>query len=140
MSTFSHPEHYPEPHQSGVHNEARDPNSSHIACLSGIPLHHEEFLHKLQSYSSHYGKTKLTIASYNSLLSKWASWCEQRNRDPTAGPVEDVAYFLAGLHAEGYQYQSFNACCSAISSIHEGVERAERRTTSLGFTYTERRI
>ena len=63
-----------------------------------------------------------TNSSYNSLFSKWASWCEQRNRDPTAGPVEDVVNFLAELYAEGYQYRSLNAYRSAISSIHERVE------------------
>jgi len=63
-----------------------------------------------------------TNCSYNSLFAKWVSWCEQRNRDPTVGPVEDVVNFLAELHAEGYQYRSLNAYCSAISSIHERVE------------------
>ena len=61
-------------------------------------------------------------SSYNSLFSKWPSWCERRNRDPTAGPVEDIVNFLAELHAEGYQYRSLNAYRSAISSIHERVE------------------
>lgn len=31
--------------------------------ISGIPLHHEEFLHKLQSYSSHYGEATPTVAT-----------------------------------------------------------------------------
>ena len=127
LATSSHPGHYPEPYQSGAHNKARGPNASHMACLSGIPSHHEEFLHKLQSYSSHYGKTKLTVASCSSLLSKWASCCEQRNRDPIVEPVEDVAYLLVGLHAEGYQYRSLIAYHSAISSIHEWVEQSIRQ-------------
>jgi len=42
-----------------------------------------------------------TNSSYNSLFAKWARWCEQRSRDPIAGPVEDVVNFLAELHAEG---------------------------------------
>ena len=124
LATSSHPGHYPEPYQSGAHNEARGPNASHMAYLSGIPLHHEEFL---QSYSSHYGKTKLTVASSNSLLSKWASCCEQRNRDPIVEPVEDVAYLLIGLHVEGYQYRSLIAYHSAISSLHEWVEQSIRQ-------------
>ena len=61
-------------------------------------------------------------SSYNSLFSKWASWCEWRNRDPTVGPVEDVVDFPAELHAEGYQYRSLTAYRSAISSIHKWVE------------------
>ena len=63
-----------------------------------------------------------TNSSYNLLFSKWASWCEQRNSDPTAGPVQDVANFLAELHAKGYQYRSLNAYRSAISLIHELVK------------------
>jgi len=31
--------------------------------ISGIPLHHEEFLHKLWNYSSHHGETKPTAAT-----------------------------------------------------------------------------
>ena len=120
MATSSHPGHYPEPHQSGVHNEARGPSASHMACLSGIPLHHEEFLYKLLQSELLLSLWQNKINSiYNSLLLKWASCCEQRNRDPIAGPVEDVAYLLVGLHVEGYQYRSLIAYHSAISSIHE---------------------
>ena len=56
------------------------------------------------------------------LLSRWSSWCQQRGRDPLSGPIEDVVNFLAGLFSEGYQYQSLNAYCSAISSTHENVD------------------
>ena len=63
-----------------------------------------------------------TNTSYNSLFAKWASCCEQRNRNPTTGPVEDVVNFLAELFAEGYQYRSLNAYRSAISSIHQKVD------------------
>ena len=63
-----------------------------------------------------------TNTSYNSLFAKWADWCEQRSRDPTVGPVEDVVNFLAELFAKGYQYRSLNAYRSAISSIHQKVD------------------
>lgn len=59
---------------------------------------------------------------YGSSFSRWAGWCQQRGRDPTAGPIEDVVNFLAELFSEGYQYQSLNAYRSAISSVHEMVE------------------
>ena len=32
--------------------------------VAGIPLHHEELLHKLQSYSSHHGKAKPTNTTH----------------------------------------------------------------------------
>ena len=32
-STYPNPGHNPEPHKSGVHNEARGPNTGHMACL-----------------------------------------------------------------------------------------------------------
>ena len=63
-----------------------------------------------------------TNTSYNSLFAKWADWCEQRSRDSTVGPVEDVVNFLAELFAKGYQYRSLNAYRSAISSIHQKVD------------------
>ena len=95
----------------------RGPNAGRMACLRdsfasrGVSAQASELL--LSSWRSK------TNSSYNSLFSKWASWCEQRNRDPTAGPVEDVVNFLAELHAEGYQYRFLNVYRSAISSIHE---------------------
>jgi len=36
--------------------------------------------------------------------------------------MEDVVNFLAGLYSEGYQYQSLNAYCSAISPTHANVD------------------
>ena len=54
-----------------------------------------------------------TNSNYASSFSRWASWCQQRGRDPLAGPIEDVVNFLAGLYSEGYQYQSLNDYHSA---------------------------
>ena len=65
-----------------------------------------------------------TNSNYASSFSRWASWCQQRGRDPLAGPIEDVVNFLAGLYSEGYQYQSLNAYRSAISSTHQYVDGA----------------
>ena len=53
------------------------------------------------------------------LFRKWHCWCDQQGFDPISGPVVN---FLASLHKEGYQYNSFNAYCSAISSVHEKVD------------------
>ena len=44
---------------------------------------------------------------------QWANWYEQRDRDPTSGPVEDVVNALAGLFSEGYQYCSLNSLYSS---------------------------
>ena len=119
-STSSNQGSHPEPHQSGIHNETRRPNIGRMARLRdsfasrGVSAQASKLL-----LSSWRAKTN---SSYNSLFSKWTSWCEQRNRDPTAGPVKDVVNFLAELYEDGYQYRSLNAYRSAISSIHEHVE------------------
>jgi len=62
-----------------------------------------------------------TNSSYNSSFAKWASWCEQRGRNPTAGPIEDIVNFLADLFKQGFKYNSLNSYHSAISSTHERV-------------------
>ena len=63
-----------------------------------------------------------TNKSYNSLCTKWFTWCQPRNRNPFDGPVADVVNFLAELHEQGYQYRSLNSYRSAISSIHNQVD------------------
>ena len=49
-------------------------------------------------------------------------WCQPRDRNPAAGPIEDVINFLAYLYKGGYQYRSLNSYRSAISAIHEEVD------------------
>ena len=63
-----------------------------------------------------------TNKSYDSLFSKWYSWCDRRGSDPFSGPVSEVVNFLANLYSEGYKYNSLNSYRSAISSVHERVE------------------
>ena len=63
-----------------------------------------------------------TNSNYGSSFSRWASWCQQRGRDPLRGPIEDVVNFIASLYSQGYKYQSLNAYRSAISSTHEYVD------------------
>ena len=60
--------------------------------------------------------------SYNSSFSKWAHWCEQRDRNPFSGPISDIANFLAELYQEGYQYSSINVYRSSISMTHYMVD------------------
>ena len=60
--------------------------------------------------------------SYDSLLTKWASWCDKRNCDPFLGDVSEVVNFLAQLFEQGYQYRSLSAYRSAISSVHDKVD------------------
>lgn len=33
-------------------------------------------------------------ANYDSLFAKWADWCQQRDKNPTAGPVKDWQNYL----------------------------------------------
>ena len=63
-----------------------------------------------------------TNKAYDSLFSKWYSWCGERDADPFSGPVKNVVNFLASLHKDGYQYNSINSYRSAISSVHEKVD------------------
>lgn len=65
-----------------------------------------------------------TQSSYNSAFAKWASWCQQRNRDPTFGPIEDVINFLLESFCKGFQYRSLalNSYQSAISAVHSKVD------------------
>ena len=63
-----------------------------------------------------------TNKSYDSLFSKWKSWCDRRDTDPFSGPISEVANFPAQLFAEGYTYNSLNSYRSAISSVHEKID------------------
>ena len=63
-----------------------------------------------------------TNKSYDSLFSKWHSWCIEWSYDPFSGPITNVVNFLAYLFKEAYQYSSINSYRSAISSVHEKVE------------------
>ena len=63
-----------------------------------------------------------TQSSYNSAFAKWASWCQQRNRDPTFGPIEDIVNFLSESFGKGLQYRSLNSYRSVISAVHDKVD------------------
>ena len=63
-----------------------------------------------------------TTTSYESLFKRWDSWCKKRDRDPTRGPVVDVANFLAQLFL---QYRSLNAYRSAIGSVYKKIDGVE---------------
>jgi len=61
--------------------------------------------------------------SYDSLFAEWHRWCSEQGSDPFSGPIAQVANFLAHLYKEEYKYSSVNAYRSAISSVHEKVDR-----------------
>jgi len=63
-----------------------------------------------------------TKSNYNSLFTKWVDWCQPRDRNPAAGPIEDVINFLAYVHKEEYLYRCLNSYRSAISAIHAEVD------------------
>ena len=52
--------------------------------------------------------------SYDSLFTKWASWCNKRGTDSVSGDIIEVVNFLAHLFNKGYQYRSLNSYRSAI--------------------------
>ena len=106
--------------RSGVSDAPRSPKSDRLAYLR-------------ESYASQGFSTEAsdlllaswrpkTNSNYGSSFARWASWCEQRGRDPTSGPVSDIVNFLAELFNKGYQYQSLNSYRSAISSTHERID------------------
>lgn len=57
--------------------------------------------------------------SYGSLFSRWYSWCNRREAGPFSAPITNIINFLATLHQQGYQYNSYR---SAISSVHEKID------------------
>ena len=103
-----------------LHNETGGTRSSCMAYLResfasrGISAEASDLL--LSSWRT---KTK---SNYNSLFTKWLDWCQPRDRNPAAGPIEDVINFLASLHKEGYQYRSLNSYRSAISAVHAEID------------------
>ena len=108
------------PNRSGIYHATRSPGPSCMAHLresftsQGLSTMASDLL-----LSSWRAKTKL---NYNSLFAKWADWCQQRDRNPTSGPIRDVINFLAELYNKGYQYRSLNSYRSAISTVHLEVD------------------
>ena len=86
--------------------------------ISGNPSHHKEFLQKLQSSSFPPGDPRPSPATTQHLL----NGCEQRNRDPTSGPIEDIVNFLSESFSKGFQYCSLNSYRSAISAVHSKID------------------
>jgi len=107
-----------------LHNETSTGTTVVARPISGNPLHHGEILQKLHISSCPPGEQRLspTTGVYNSLFTKWVDWCQPRDRNPAAGPIEDIVNFLADLHKEGYQYRSLNSYHSATSAVHEQVD------------------
>ena len=102
--------------RTGVHNAPRSSSTNRMAHLrssftsQGISGEASELL--LASWRSK------TNQSYNSLCTKWITWCQSKNINPLDGPVADLVNFLAALHEQEYNYCSLNFYRSAISSIH----------------------
>ena len=110
-----------ESNRSGIHHDS-GPRSSRTAYLrdSFQSRRFSEAASKLLLTS---WRAK-TTSNYNSLFNKWVSWCEQRDRNPIDGPIEDIVNFLAELHEKGFQYRYLNSYRSAISSVHKHLEGA----------------
>jgi len=84
-----------------------------IGCLSQLTTSTSFGSHACLMERQNEFKTKDHFLNWLGGVSNWMkfSW-----------PVEDEANFPADLYAEGYQYQSLNAFCLAISSTHEMVD------------------
>ena len=74
--------------------------------ISGNPSNHEEFLQRLQHFSSHLGDPKRSQTMAPCFRNR-SHWYSQRDRNPTEGPVEGMANFLSDLFKEE---QSLNSC------------------------------
>ena len=85
--------------------------------ISGNPSNHEEFLQRLQHFSSHLGDPKRS-QTMTPCFRNGSHWYSQRDRNPTEGPVEGMANFLSDLFKEE---QSLNSYRSAISTLHSKV-------------------
>ena len=46
--------------------------------------------------------------SYDSSFGRWTRWCDERDKNPSSGPISDIANFLAELYEKDYQYRSIN--------------------------------
>ena len=77
----------------------------HLSTTSRMEYLREKY--KSQKISGE--ASKLLLASwrqkssrlYDSLFTKWASWCSERNTDPISGDISEVVNFLAHLFEEG---------------------------------------
>jgi len=83
---------------------------------------HTPFGEKFNSCLSTDASNLMFSQTYYSLFNKWVISCSERHRDPISGPIADVANFLA---KEGYKSRSLNSFRSAISSVHDPVDRIE---------------
>ena len=113
----------PNPADSQSQQARHNPHTSRMGYLRD----------RFQSQKLSEGATTLLLASwrektaksYDSLFSKWISWCNERGSDPISGDIHEVVNFLAHLFQQGYQYRSLNSYRSAISSVHEKVDGYE---------------
>ena len=63
-----------------------------------------------------------TQKGYNCTFSKFASYCSERNLNPTSCNPEDIARYLMFLYENGAKYSSVNLARSAISKFHIGFD------------------
>jgi len=112
----------PNPTNTQCQPTGHKPTTSHVVIwekFQGQKLSEEASRLLLSSWRPKSSKT------YNSLFTKWASWCSERGSDPISGDIGEVVNFLAYLFQQGYQYCSLNSYRSAISSVHEKVDGYE---------------
>ena len=64
-----------------------------------------------------------TLSTYSSTWNKWVSWCVEQNVDPVRYNVNRILDFLAFLFESGYEYRAICKHRSAISALHNNIER-----------------
>jgi len=77
----------------------------------------------------------ITNSNYGSSFSKWASWCQQRGRDPLSQPIEDVVNFLASLSTNQdlvFMIQIIFAHCAIAEGTNEE-QHLQRNKTACSF-------
>ena len=114
-------------HHTGSRNNGQSnssPNVPSVSCMAYLRKRYrdQQLSEEATGLMLNSWRSK-TNGFYNSLFSKWSSWCATRHSDPISGPINEVLNFLAKLYKDGYQYSSINSYCFAISSVHEKIDR-----------------
>ena len=63
-----------------------------------------------------------SLSNYNSLWSKWATWCGERKINPFRCAIGEVLDHLSYLFDLGYEYRTVGCHSYAISAYHEYVD------------------
>ena len=103
------------PATQGATATSRLESVQHACSLSGI----SERATNIISAGWRWG----TNSAYQSGWIKWTGWCSTRGLNPLSCSVQHFLDFLTELFDSGLQHRTINVVRSAVSMIHEEVER-----------------